>query len=193
MNYSDTEIYGNRTDDDLLEAAMPLLQALGPALHAAVLHVAQANHLTPAQAKLLLQLSTHGQMTMGEIAAGLCVSMPAASELVDRLVDAGHLVRDTDPSDRRRVLIAPTPEARRIGTHFCNLRRARLRYALEQLSPADRPLFVRSLEALLAALTHDEEDRSMPCPRADAAVGDTVTSDDPQRTAASLPKTGSKL
>ena len=171
MNYSDTEIYGNRTDEELLEAAMPLLQAVGAALHAAILQIAHTYRLTPAQAKVLLQLGSRGQMTMGEIAAGLCVSMPAVSELVDRLVDAGHLVRATDPGDRRRVLIDATPEAKRVGAHFCDLRRAQLRHALEQLAPEERPVFVRSLEALLAGLTYDEQSRSISCPQTDAAVG----------------------
>jgi DNA-binding MarR family transcriptional regulator len=190
MNYSDMEIYGNRTDEEVLEAAMLLLQALGPALHTAILHLGQTYRLTPAQTKVLLQLGARGQMTMGEIAAGLCVSMPAASELVDRLVDAGHLVRAADPADRRRVLIAATPEAKRIGAHFCDLRRAQMRYALEQLQPEERPVFVRSLEALLAGLTYDEQIGSMQCPQSDAAVGATDPVDDSQRADATVPKPG---
>jgi DNA-binding MarR family transcriptional regulator len=190
MNYSDMENYGNRTDEELLEAAMPLLQALGPALHAAILHLGQTHRLTPAQTKVLLQLGVHGQMTMGEIAAALCVSMPAVSELVDRLVDAGHLVRAADPGDRRRVLIAATPEAKRIGAHFCELRRSQMRYALEQLQPEERPVFVRSLEALLTGLTYDEQSGSMPCPQSDAAVGATVPADHSQRADATVPEPG---
>jgi len=191
MNYSDIEIYGSRTDDELLDAAMPLLQAVGAALHAAILQISHTYHLTPAQVKVLLQLGSRGQMTMGEIATGLCVSMPAVSELVDRLVDGGHLVRATDPGDRRRVLIEATPEARRVGAHFCELRRAQLRYALEQLAPEERPVFVRSLEALLAGLTYDEQSRSMPCPQSDTAVGANVSVDLTQRAEATVPTSGS--
>src|SRR4051812_49097049 len=165
MKYSDAETYGNRTDEELLDAAMPLLQAVGAALHAAILQISQTYHLTPAQVKVLLQLGSRGQMTMGEVATGLCASMPAVSELVDRLVDAGHLVRATDPGDRRRVLIEATPEAQRVGAHFCELRRAQLRYALAQFAPEERSVFVRSLEALLAGLTYDEQSRSIQCPR----------------------------
>jgi DNA-binding MarR family transcriptional regulator len=192
MNYSDTEIYGNRTDAELIEAAMPLLRALGPALHAAILQISQTYRLTPAQAKVLLQLGTHGQMTMGEIAAGLCVSMPAASELVDRLVEGGHLVRAADPGDRRRVLIAATPEAQRVGAHFCELRRAQLRHALTQLAPAERPVFIRSLEALLAGLTYDEQSRSISCSQSDAAVGNSISADHRPRAEATVPKSGSE-
>jgi DNA-binding MarR family transcriptional regulator len=191
MNYSGTETYGNRTDEELLDAAMPLLQAVGAALHAAILQISQTYHLTPAQVKVLLQLGSRGQMTMGEIATGLCVSMPAVSELVDRLVDAGHLVRATDPGDRRRVLIEATPEAKRVGAHFCDLRRAQLRYALEQFAPEERSVFVRSLEALLAGLTYDERSRSIQCPQSDTAVGATVSADHTQRAEATVPQPGS--
>jgi len=191
MNYSDAETYGNRTDEELLDAAMPLLQAVGAALHAAILQISQTYHLTPAQVKVLLQLGSRGQMTMGEVATGLCASMPAVSELVDRLVDAGHLVRATDPGDRRRVLIEATPEAQRVGAHFCELRRAQLRYALAQFAPEERSVFVRSLEALLAGLTYDEQSRSIQCPQADAAVGATVSVDHTQRAEATVPQPGS--
>ena len=76
--------------------------------------------------------------------------MPAASELVDRLVDAGHLLRASDPADRRRVLIAATPASQRIGAHLRELREAQVRYALDQLEPEERPTFIKSLEALVA-------------------------------------------
>jgi hypothetical protein len=74
--------------------------------------------------------------------------------LVDRLVDAGHLVRTTCPADRRRVLIEATPEAQRIGEQLRALRTAQLRRALERIPPTERPAFIRGLEALVSGLTH---------------------------------------
>jgi hypothetical protein len=100
--------------------------------------------------------------------------MPAASELVDRLVDAGHLVRASDPADRRKVLIAATPTAERIGAELCQLRRAQLRSALDRLEPAERPLFIRSVQALIAGLHHGMADMS-PCPSDPAVVHDAAT------------------
>jgi DNA-binding MarR family transcriptional regulator len=96
-------------------------------------------------------------MTVGEIATALDCSMPAASELVDRLVDAGHLVRASDPTDRRRVLIAATPASQQISAHLCELREAQVRYALDQLEPEERPTFIKSLEALVTGLTHTQD------------------------------------
>jgi DNA-binding MarR family transcriptional regulator len=157
MNYSGIEHYGTRIDDEpLVEEGVALLPQLVPALFGSIQHVAQAHGLTMAQTKVVLQVATYGQMTIGEIACRLNVSMPAASEIVDRLVDAGHLVRASDPADRRRVLIDATPATARLAEELNNLRRAQLRVALGSLAPDERPLFVRSLRALISGLTSDE-------------------------------------
>ena len=76
------------------------LPVIAKALFSAISSLGNAG-LTPAQVKVLLQPGTRRQMTVGEIATALDCSMPAASELVDRLVDAGHLHRASDPADRR--------------------------------------------------------------------------------------------
>ena len=154
MNYSDAEILTSRRDDEaLVEAGVELLPVIARALFAAISNLGNAYGLTPAQVKVLLHLGTHRQMTVGEIAAALNCSMPAASELVDRLVDAGHLVRASDPTDRRRVLITATPDSERISSRLRAMRQAQVRYALGQLPSEDRPAFIRSLEALIAGLT----------------------------------------
>ena len=155
MNYSASEISRCRTnDEELVAAGTQLLPVIAKALFSAISDLGNTFGLTPAQVKVLLHLGTRRQMTVGEIASALSCSMPAASELVDRLVDAGHLIRATDPADRRRVLIAATPASQRISDHLCELREAQVRYALDQLEPEERPTFIKSLEALVAGLTH---------------------------------------
>src|SRR5215208_6441333 len=158
MNYSEPEISNNRTDEEsLVQAGMQLLPVIAKALFSAISDLGNDFGLTPAQVKVLLQLGTHRQMTVGEIAAALSCSMPATSELVDRLVDAGHLLRASDPADRRRVLIAPTPAARQISVYLRELREAQVRYALDQLEPEERPIFIKSLQALVTGLTHPQQ------------------------------------
>jgi DNA-binding MarR family transcriptional regulator len=157
MNYSEPKQSNNRTDESLVQAGMQLLPVIAKALFSAISDLGNDFGLTPAQVKVLLQLGTRQQMTVGEIAAALSCSMPAASELVDRLVDAGHLFRTSDPADRRRVLIAPTPASQRISAHLRELREAQVRYALDQLEPEERPTFIKSLEALVAGLTHTQQ------------------------------------
>jgi MarR family transcriptional regulator, organic hydroperoxide resistance regulator len=158
MNYSVPKLSSSRTDNEaLVGAGTQLLPVISRALFSAISDLGNAFGLTPAQVKVLLQLGTRQQMTVGEIAAALSCSMPAASELVDRLVDAGHLVRSSDPADRRRVLIAATPASQEISAALCELREAQVRYALDQLEPEERPIFIKSLHALVAGLTHAQE------------------------------------
>ena len=155
MNYSEPELSNDRTDGEpLVQAGIQLLPVIAKALFSAISDLGNDFGLTPAQVKVLLQLGTRQQMTVGEIATALSCSMPAASELVDRLVDAGHLLRASDPADRRRVLIAPTPASRQISARLRELREAQVRYALDQLEPEERPTFIKSLEALVAGLSH---------------------------------------
>jgi len=158
MNYSVSELSSNRTDNEaFVEAGTQLLPVISRALFSAISDLGNAFGLTPAQVKVLLQIGRHQQMTVGEIAASLSCSMPAASELVDRLVDAGHLVRSSDPADRRRVLVAATPASQQISADLCELREAQVRYALDQLEPEERPVFIKSLHARVAGLTHAQE------------------------------------
>src|SRR5918999_1095759 len=158
MNYSEPELSNNRTDDEpLVQAGVQLLPVIAKALFSSISALGTTFGLTPAQVKVLLQLATRQQMTVGEIAAALDCSMPAASELVDRLVDAGHLLRASDPADRRRVLIAATPASQRISARLRELREAQVRYALDQLEPEERSTFIKSLEALVTGLTHTQQ------------------------------------
>jgi DNA-binding MarR family transcriptional regulator len=139
-------------DDALIERALPLLPEIGKLLYAAVSRHPEAAGLSLAQIKAMGHLSLHGRQSVGEIAQGLGVSLPSASELVDRLVERGLADRGANPADRRQVLVWLTPEAERFKTEMRALRRAQLRAALDRLEPAERPAFVRSLEALVAAL-----------------------------------------
>lgn len=153
MNTSEYELYGTRSDvEDTVDQALELMPVLAKALYAAISDLGHAYRLTTAQVKVLLQLSARGQMSVGEIAAALGISMPAASELVDRLVEAGHLTRASCPEDRRRVLVAATADSEQIARQLRDVRRAQLRSALARLSPIEQRAFIPVLAALVTGL-----------------------------------------
>jgi DNA-binding MarR family transcriptional regulator len=58
----------------------------------------------------LLQLHDFGPATAGQLAEVLGLTTGAVTGVIDRLVGAGFVVRDTDPSDRRRVIVRPVDE-----------------------------------------------------------------------------------
>jgi DNA-binding MarR family transcriptional regulator len=158
MNHSAHEISGVRsTEDEQIEKCVELLPSLARAMNCAMTELSLALDVTPAQVKALLQLSRREQMSIGEIADALHVSMPAASEIVDRMVETGHVVRASDPADRRRVIISTTPESQHAIDRLVELRRSQVRKALLRLSPEERPVAARTLQALIAELgSHDE-------------------------------------
>ena len=60
------------------------------------------------QARCLMLVSLHPSMPISVLASHLRIGLPAASGLVDRLVDAGQVERKVDPVDRRHQLVTLT-------------------------------------------------------------------------------------
>jgi DNA-binding MarR family transcriptional regulator len=69
------------------------------------------SELTMAQSLTLMAVKEHEPMSVTELASHLSVSAPSASTMVDRLVDRNLLSRETDPADRRKVVIRLSPAA----------------------------------------------------------------------------------
>lgn len=64
--------------------------------------------LTLAQYNTLMAIREQGESSVKQLAERLNVSPPSVSSMVDRLVEAGHLERMPNPSDRRAVIIRLT-------------------------------------------------------------------------------------
>lgn len=64
--------------------------------------------LPTGQLKALVTLGMREGMTVSEVADALHVGKPAASMLIDRLVQQGYVERSEDPSDRRRAIVVPS-------------------------------------------------------------------------------------
>ena len=83
------------------------------------------------QAMLAMIGAPDGQaVTVGFLAERLLLKHHSTVELVDRLVELDLMTRAADATDRRRVLLALTPKARRLltklsATHLEELRRIR--------------------------------------------------------------------
>ena len=69
-------------------------------------HYAKSTGLSMPQVSILMQLYHKGPCGMSEISERFDISAAAASQLVDKLVQAGYLQRTEDPSDRRAKLLA---------------------------------------------------------------------------------------
>lgn len=101
-----------------------------------------------------------------EIAAAMNASLPAASQMIDRLVQQGLLARKEDPVDRRRKTVATTANARAL---LHKVRTARSTEYERGLAPVDPELLVEMaalIERVIAQL-------ASPRPRGTRASGST--------------------
>jgi DNA-binding MarR family transcriptional regulator len=70
--------------------------------------------LSITQLRNLIILSLRGPQHVGQLAAALDVSEPSASQIVDRLAERVLVRRDSDPSDRRRIIVSITEEGEHV-------------------------------------------------------------------------------
>jgi len=76
---------------------------------------AWAGGLSMPQIRVLFFLNRAGPSAVGEVAAGVEVSQPSATETLDRLVRAGLVKRKVDAADRRVVRKPCATCRRRVG------------------------------------------------------------------------------
>jgi DNA-binding MarR family transcriptional regulator len=68
-------------------------------------HFAKSTGLSMPQISILMQLFHRGPCKMSEISERFDITAAAASQLVEKLVQAGYLERTEDPTDRRAKLL----------------------------------------------------------------------------------------
>jgi DNA-binding MarR family transcriptional regulator len=107
--------------------------------------------LTAGQLRTLLLLYTNGPTRMSDISSTLNVSMATATGVIDRMVERGIVVRESDPNDRRIVLCRVSPEGEELVSGLWRAWYERAKVLLRALDRR-RLLAVRDLlEALLEA------------------------------------------
>jgi len=75
---------------------------------------AQGLDLTATQSEVLEVLAETGPLSQGELGERLVCTKGNISRLIDRMVAKDMLRREPDPTDRRRVRIAPTAHGQRL-------------------------------------------------------------------------------
>ncbi|MEV0006917.1 MarR family transcriptional regulator [Streptomyces sp. NPDC051840] len=108
------------------------------------------DRVTLPQFRMLVVLSTRGDMKLVALAELLGVAPSTAMRMVDRLIAAGLADRQTNPGNRRETLLRLTDEGRQTVEDVTARRREEIAAIVERLSPARRT-------ALIAALTDFNE------------------------------------
>ena len=115
-----------------------------------------AEGLTMAQLRVLFYLGRSDPASVGEVATGLGISQPSATETLDKLVRAGLVERRADPQDRRVTRNLLSAAGKEMVDRPWETRRAVLASALRHASIEDRTAIARGLEALCQALQEAE-------------------------------------
>jgi len=115
-----------------------------------------AEGLTMPRLRALFYLGRSGAVPVGQIATGLGISQPSATETLEKLVSKGLVERTADPSDRRVVLVGLTERGKEMIDRPWETRRAVLASALSDASPDDRTAIERGLALLCEALEKAE-------------------------------------
>ncbi|MFS6530183.1 MarR family transcriptional regulator [Microbacterium aurugineum] len=145
--------------DELLDAlidALPAWQVLVVQFNEGV---ARQLGISTSDLQCLFVLSTHGPRSPSFLAEQIGLTTGSASRMVDRLLAAGLVTRETDAQDRRRVIVTATPLAlARVADHYSPLNE-QLRAHLTRLpdrSLTDMLSFVREAETTTRARLHHE-------------------------------------
>lgn len=107
--------------------------------------------ITMAQLKALALADREPDCSIGLVAEGLRVKVPAASLLVDRLVRSELAERVRDPGDGRRVLVRPTAAGRELLARVRHGGESRLHGLVSGLSDDELAALARGSQALAAA------------------------------------------
>ncbi len=113
-----------------------------------------ASGLTMPQIVVLFALR-RTEASISELAQRLRMSLPATSQLVDRLVEAGLIDRTEDPADRRVRRISILPAGLRFLERFGELRAREIEDALRSLGADTRALLAAALTRVVAELEQE--------------------------------------
>lgn len=108
--------------------------------------------LTTGQFKLLMWLTGAGAQPMSRIAHTLGIGLPAATNLVDKLVDAALVTREHSSTDRRVVLVQVSPEGEALAGRLRQVHADQLRQILTFVPEQDLPTLCAGTRIMVAAL-----------------------------------------
>ncbi|MGH8964700.1 MAG: MarR family winged helix-turn-helix transcriptional regulator [Actinomycetes bacterium] len=119
----------DETLDDIRRALLRFIASVVMHNHA----VTQRAGLGASDSQLLSLLNMHGPLTPGKLAELTGLTSGTTTGVIDRLERGGFVRRERDAADRRKVNVAPVPEAmaafaqhyRQHGAHLADVLRTR--------------------------------------------------------------------
>ena len=120
-------------------------------------HFAKSTGLSMSQFSILMQLHHKGPCGLSEISERFDVTAAAASQLVDKLVQAGYLARTEDPTDRRAKLLTLSDKGKELINQGTEERHRWMDDLAATLSADDQKKVAEALAILTKAVRNLEE------------------------------------
>ena|SRR5688572_2625793 len=117
---------------------------------------ATTSEMTPSMSSAVSVVAALGAPTLGELAAAERVTPPTVTKIVARLEDAGLVVREQDPGDRRITRVQLTATGRRFVDRTRSRASAYMARRLKTLSDDEREVLAAAVPILERLL---EEER----------------------------------
>ena len=137
--------------DDFLGSAHVFVSTVSEAVEKRLLRETLGDKLTYSQLKLLRLVGLADSQTIGDVAAFLGISDPAASKAVDKLVRE-KLVRRSEAEDRRAISLSLTASGRRLLVLYEEARRQKLQAIFERVPPEELHRVAEFLDQISAHL-----------------------------------------
>jgi len=115
------------------------------------------------QVNTLFRLHHHDQCSVSDLAEFLGVSDAAVSQMVDKLVDQGLILRLEDPQDRRGKLLSLSPEGDTIVQESINARHAWVADLAKLFTPEQEIQAQPALQLVIDQIKHMEAEQSGDC------------------------------
>jgi DNA-binding MarR family transcriptional regulator len=143
------------------KSTLELYQSILKSMLYPALHEWFALDITLAQLKVLFLLSQESPKTVGAVAQTIGISLPTASQLIERLVQSGLVQRVESSTDRRVTHVSLTESGDRLVRRLRQGQQERLRDWIESLSEEETIQLRTGLLALARLAQHSlTEERS---------------------------------
>jgi DNA-binding MarR family transcriptional regulator len=103
------------------------------------------------QLRALFIVVKHDPLSVGQLAEVTSASLASTSSLAERLVKSGHLRREADPNDRRKVLLVATPQGREVAEQVMTRFTQRFERLVEAMTPEGRLALETGLTDMIRA------------------------------------------
>lgn len=104
--------------------------------------------MNPNQFWIMGATITNGRLSMSEISEFMHVSKQQVTQIVEKMITQGYLVRQSDESDRRKVYVVPTRAGWQLAERGKQIVGAALEERLSKLDQQDRERLSQALDTI---------------------------------------------